>query len=106
MDPDDRMETLSQAMTRLRGDGWREDWYAHGDGLRCGGCGAVHDPSDVNVDHMLRFEGTSDPGDESVLFAITGPCGHKGLYSLAYGADTPPEDLAVVTALPEETHRQ
>lgn len=105
MDPEDRMETLSEAMTRLRGEGWTEDWYATSTGLRCGSCREVHDASSVAVDHVVRFEGTSDPGDESVLFALTGPCGHKGLYSVAYGADTPPDDLAVVQALPEGRHR-
>lgn len=98
---EDEMETLSEAMSRLRSDGYVEDWHARPGGLRCGECHQVHSPDDVSVDHIARFEGTSDPGDASMLFALAGPCGHKGLYVVAYGADTAPDDVAVVQALPD-----
>jgi hypothetical protein len=94
------METLSEAIDRLRGRGFTRDFSAvPGGRLRCGECGAEFDPAELQIDEIVRFEGESDPGDESILFALSGPCGHAGLYSTAYGSDVTPEDAAVVAAL-------
>jgi hypothetical protein len=94
------METLSEAIQRLRERGFRHDFSAiPGGRLRCGECGAEIDPAAVKIEEIVRFEGISDPGDESILFALSGPCGHEGLYSAPYGPDATPEDVAVVAAL-------
>jgi hypothetical protein len=94
------METLSEAMVRLRERGFRHDFSAvDGARLRCGECGAELDPADVRIEEIVRFEGVSDPGDESILFALSAPCGHDGLYSAPYGPDMTPEDIAVVARL-------
>ena len=94
------METLTDAIARLRAKGFVLDFSAVPGGLlRCTECGMEFDPATVNIDEIVRFEGESDPGDESILFALSGPCGHLGLYSAAYGADATPEDIAVAAAL-------
>ena len=94
------METLHEAIARLRELGYTQDWYAEDGSLRCGVCDVAYDPAIVTVDHIVRFEGTSDPGDEAILFALTAECSHRGLYSAAYGADMAPADIAVVRLLP------
>jgi len=94
------METLQQAIARLRVLGYTQDWYAKDGSLRCGACGMTYDPATVTVDHIVRFEGMSDPGDEAILFALTAEHSHRGLYSAAYGADMSPADIDVVQALP------
>jgi hypothetical protein len=94
------LETLSEAMARLRARGFVRDFSPVADGrLRCGECGAEFDPADVRIEEIVRFEGISDPGDESILFALAAPCGHNGLYSAAYGPNATPEDVAVVAGL-------
>jgi hypothetical protein len=94
------METLSEAIARLRGKGFEHDYSASVTGnLRCGECGAEIDPNLMKIEEIVRFEGISDPGDESILFALSGTCGHSGLYSAPYGSDATPEDAAVVAAL-------
>jgi hypothetical protein len=94
------VETLTEAIARLREQGFLRDFSAvEGGRLRCGECGAEFDPAALHIDEIVRFEGESDPGDESILFALSGPCGHAGLYSAPYGNDATPEDVAVVAAL-------
>jgi hypothetical protein len=94
------METLTEAIERLRGRGFTVDFSAAPGGLlRCEECGSEFDPALLHIDEIVRFEGESDPGDESILFALSGTCGHVGLYSTAYGSDAAPEDIAVVAAL-------
>jgi len=97
------MDTPSDATRRLQADGYGVNWYAAADGtLRCDQLEEVVDPSTVTIDHILRFEGQSDPGDESILFALTSPGGARGVYSAPYGAHMPPEDAAVIRVM---THR-
>ena len=42
-------------------------------------------PEDVDVSEVHRFEGASDPADESIQFAISMPCGHRGTLPASYG---------------------
>jgi hypothetical protein len=94
------VETLTEAIARLRAQGFLRDFTAVAGGrLRCGECGTEVDPADLQIDEIVRFEGESDPGDESILYALSSPCGHSGLYSAAYGPDATTEDIAVSVAL-------
>lgn len=44
-------------------------------------------PEDFVLDEMRRFENTSDPDDQAILYAISAPTqGVKGLYVDSYGA--------------------
>ena len=94
------MATVTDATRRLQAEGYTGNWYADDNGrLVCGECGAEFDPAEVTVDEVLRFEGQSDPDDEMILFAVRGPCGHRGVYSAAYGHYMSPEDAAVIATL-------
>ncbi|MDZ7674856.1 MAG: hypothetical protein U5K30_07300 [Acidimicrobiales bacterium] len=95
------METLSEAIARLQAAGYTESLSATLDGrLRCPTCGGEHDPADVEIDEQVRFEGTSDPDDESILVALTCGCGAKGLYTTMFGPEISGEDATVVRRLP------
>ena len=93
------MDTLSDRMRQLRAAGWTVQVSVSDDGLRCDGLSCWAAPEDVSVDEVYRFEGDSDPGDESILFAISMPCGHRGLLPAAYGNDQMPEVADVVSRL-------
>ena len=76
------------------------NWFANADhDLECDESGDVLDPVEVQIDHILRFEGQSDPGDMTILFALRTPSGAKGLYAAAFGAETPAEDVDVITRM-------
>jgi hypothetical protein len=98
-DTSGEMETMSEATTRLRAAGYVENWIAEDGKLRCCTCTATYDPAEITVDEVVRFEGPSDPGDEAILFGLTGPCGHRGQYSAAYGPSASAEDVRVIVAL-------
>lgn len=63
--------TLSQAMNVLRKEGYVEDFNLKQNCLECrnGEYKIFHD--EFEVDEYLRFEGMSDPGDSSILYAIS-----------------------------------
>ncbi|WP_395153604.1 hypothetical protein [Ilumatobacter sp.] len=103
MTPDDPMETLSQATTRLTRAGYDESYTARNGRLVCGHGGASHDPAKMAIDEIVRFEGESDPGDEAIVYALDAGQGHRGLYVAAYGATATADDIAVATALLDST---
>ena len=98
------MDTLSDAMRRLQADGYTGNWFATADHqLSCNVTGDVIDPSTVLIDLILRFEGQSDPGDMTILYALRTPAGAKGLYSAPFGAVTPAEDAEVIARMQHRT---
>ena len=102
---DARLETVTDALTRLRADGYTADFSATAQGdLACQGCSLTVHPTDVQVDHTIRFEGDTNPDDQDILFAIQCACGCKGTYSAAYGPAAPPDDAVVLRLLAHAAH--
>lgn len=95
------LETLVEAMNRLRNDGYTVEFRATDAGLRCDACGVTHAPEEMAVDEIVRFEGDTNPGDEAILVALTCECGARGLFTAAFGPDTSPEEAQILQALPD-----
>lgn len=93
------MDTPTDRMRELQAAGWTGQLSVRDGGVHCAGCECWAAAEDVVVDTMDRFEGLSDPGDESILFAISMPCGHRGTLPAAYGMDTPSDVIDVVKRL-------
>ena len=103
MTDDEPMETLSQATTRLTRAGYAENYTARDGRLVGGHDGPSHDPANMAIDEVVRFEGESDPGDEAIVYALDAGHGHQGLYVAAYGSAATADDMAVATALLDST---
>ncbi len=97
-------QTLSGAITRLRSEGFVEDFFATSDGqLACRSCRGSCDPAGAHIAQTVRFEGASNPDDESILLAIECECGRRGLYSTAYGPSASAEDAMVLRRLTDRS---
>ena len=100
----DPMATPSEAIARLQANGYTGNWFATDDAkLRCSESGEDADPAEVTIEHTLRFEGQSDPDDETIVFALSEPGGRKGVYSAPYGAAMPAADAAVIARMHHRT---
>lgn len=93
------METMVEALKRLEGKGYRDEFRAQGDGLRALGTGRVYPPESLTVEETVRFEGPSNPGDEAVVFALRAPDGALGTYTVAYGPSMDALDAELVPRL-------
>ena len=63
-------------------------------------------PGEFEVDDMVRFENTSDPDDQSILYAITSAShGIKGLFLESYGIYTEELSRSMVEKLKEHGNR-
>lgn len=99
------MESLSEALHRLTAAGHTTEYRAELRGLRGRRDGEVHPPEDFRVDEVVRFEGESDPDEESAVFALTLRVdGSKGTYTVAYGPMMDSLDAEMVRRLGPRSH--
>jgi hypothetical protein len=80
------MKTLSSCLNKLVREGYEEDFKVTKNEL-CGVHGKKsYQPEEVRIVDFFRFEGASDPADNSILYAIETDDGTKGTLTDAYGA--------------------
>lgn len=83
-------DTLSEAVNDLIKRGYTTDFLVmdEKDCLVCNNNSLELSPEEFVIDEVYRFEGMTDPADESILFAISSPVHDlKGLVINGYGAD-------------------
>lgn len=78
-------ETLSEAINHLKASGYTLDLNLKSHFLECASHKVKLNPEDFQIDKSFRFEGMSNPDDNSILYAISSTKGIKGLLVDAYG---------------------
>jgi hypothetical protein len=79
------MTTLVSCTNRLTQEGFTENFVPKSTGIEAPSSGKLYVPSEVKIVNFYRFEGESDPADNSVVYAIETNDGTKGLLIDAYG---------------------
>jgi len=87
------MTTLTSRIAKAKEDGFTEDFMIKAEGL-CTSDDKCYRPGEVNVENFYRFEGQSDPDDNSILYLIKTNNGVKGTLSDAYGTYADPKITA------------
>ena len=81
-------DTLSEAVNDLQKRGYSHDLQLGGDCVICRSKGVNLDPDDFQIDEFHRFEGFTNPEDQSIVYAISSEKhGVKGILVNAYGHD-------------------
>lgn len=80
-----KMSTLSEALNHAVKDGYTED-FKFDNGALTAGKGTHYSPEQVKIKNFYRFEGYSDPDENSILYVIEANDGKKGTLVDAYGA--------------------
>lgn len=78
-------DTLTEALEGLRKEGYTQDYNLKPDCLHSQPDNIELHPADFDIVDVYRFEGMTNPSDESVLYAIETRNGHKGVLVDAYG---------------------
>lgn len=80
------MPTVTEVLKRLREKGYTIDFNLTNNCLVCNSNALQIHPDEFVVDENFRFEGPSDPADETIIYAISSP-GHniKGVLVDGYG---------------------
>jgi hypothetical protein len=78
--------TLLEAVNALRDRGYTYDFHYEDSSLNCKMISEKFLPDDLKITEYYRFEGMSDPDDNTIVYAIESRQGHKGILIDAYGA--------------------
>lgn len=79
------MNTLTGCTNKWMQNGYTDTLTAEGDGLYSAEKERHYRPEDIKVIEFYRFEGQSDPADNSILYVIETDDGLKGMVVDAYG---------------------
>ncbi|MES1217817.1 MAG: phosphoribosylpyrophosphate synthetase [Bacteroidota bacterium] len=79
-------ESLIDALDDLKKRGYQADFAIQTVCLYCGDLDLRLNPEEFNIDEVYRFESNSNPGDSSILYAISSSSGVKGTLVDSYGA--------------------
>ena len=78
------------AVEALHHRGFTAEFVIENGGLRVAGTDRRLRPEEVSIRDYYRFEGTSDPSDESVIYAVEARDGTKGTLVDAFGTYADP----------------
>ena len=95
-----REETLARVVDELNRRGYTEHFKAIDGGLQALGSGARFGPKDLTIRGYYRFEGTSDPDDMAIAYAIETRSGVRGILVDAFGVYADPTTSAVLKDVP------
>jgi hypothetical protein len=88
--------TLSETIDGLKKDGYTLDFNVSQDAIVCPLTDEKLSPQDFRIDKVYRFEGDTNPDDQSVLYAISSQkSDRKGVLVNGYGisADLATDEL-------------
>lgn len=95
------MNSSSSIINKVILDGYTECFRAFKEGLYTPSKKKYYTPEQVNIVDFYRFEGLSDPADNSILYIIETIDGVKGTLLDAYGAECSVEVCDFVNLIPE-----
>jgi hypothetical protein len=100
------MKSLSSCSNKMREMGYSEDFQVDKDGLRTFGSATKHySPDEIRIVNFYRFEGSSDPGDNNILYVIETNDGVKGTLVDGYGPAAS-DDVSKFIVKVEEIQKQ
>lgn len=92
--------TLSETINGLIKLGYTHDFNIHQECLICNQTKTVLQPIDFQIDKVYRFEGASNPDDQSILYAISSPkFGIMGTLVNGYGISSDEEASKLIEKL-------
>lgn len=81
------MVPVNEDILQLEKQGYSENLIPRFDHLECDSGSIKLYPDEFAVDEIIRFENSSDPDDQSIVYAISSAKGGvKGIYTESYGA--------------------
>jgi hypothetical protein len=79
--------TLVEELNKLKNDGYTHDFEIRKGSIFCLNEKKEFVPDEFEVKATFRFEGMTNPGDSSILYAVETKCGMKGSFVENYSID-------------------
>ena len=98
MKPTYHYTTVLEALEDLKEKGFHHDFNLNTEAIKS-------NPYDFSVEHVYRYEGASDPDDESVVYGIISVSGQKGVFVSGFSANSDDEVAKILEKLFIESSR-
>jgi hypothetical protein len=92
MKPAYHYTTVLEALEDLKEKGFSHDFNLHYDII-------VANPENHTVEHVYRYEGDSDPDEESIVYGISSISGVKGVFVSGFSANSDDETSKILEKL-------
>lgn len=99
MKPTYHYTTVLEALEDLKEKGFHHDFNIHHEAIKA-------NPNEYTVAHVYRYEGDSDPDEESVVYGIISISGIKGVFVAGFSANSDDEAAKILEKLYIESNRQ
>ena len=93
-------ETLSGLINRLNSEGFTENFRADDDCITAIYAKKTFNPDELVILETYRFEGMTNPADQSELFVIQSNDGLKGTLTMNYSIDQS-QNIELIKLIPE-----
>jgi hypothetical protein len=92
-------DNLVDAINYLREKGYTLDFNLRENCLEFTHNGRQLPPDEFEIEEVFRFEGMTNPSDQSILYGIQSKDGLRGVLVNAYGPDADPMSQSMVSKL-------
>jgi hypothetical protein len=99
MKPTYHYTTVLEALDDLKEKGFHHDFNLYHEAIK-------ENPLHYSVEHVYRYEGDSDPDEESVVYGIISNSGVKGIFVAGFSANSGNEAAQILEKLYIENNRQ
>ena len=99
MKPTYHYTTVLEALEDLKEKGFDHDFNLHTEAIK-------KNPNEYAVHHVYRYEGDSDPDEESVVYGIISISGKKGVFVSGFSANSDSEVAHILEKLYIESSKQ
>ena len=99
--------SLLGILAGFREDGFTDEFHSRPGGIvECGHCHTHHAADTLELHHLERLEGDSDPAEMLAVCAVVCPhCGARGTLVLTFGPEATAEDDDVLARLDDARRR-
>lgn len=80
-------DTLSEAVNTLTQEGYAEDFEAEDNCIKALYSKREYQPNELKIINTYRFEGMTNPSDQTTVFTIEATDGTKGTMVMSYSAE-------------------
>lgn len=85
-------DSVSKALEELKEMGFTYDFNLHEEDIK-------KNPNQYKIEHVYRYEGNTDPGDEAVVYGIRSLRGKKGVFVAGFSANSDNDAALVLNKL-------
>ena len=99
MKPTYHYTTVLEALEDLKSKGFVHDFNLHNDLI-------ISKPQNYAVEYVYRYEGDSDPDEESIVYGIISISGEKGVFVSGFSANSDNEAAVILENLSINNSKQ